>query len=129
MLDPICKTLEYRFQHDTIVDFQTHASAWPFLKPVEKSEAPDYYDHIKFPMGEWELNSAEIIWHKKDAEEWRLKGHIVQCVENLTRNRSVVILNPIRLHYCFLEQEINPHCFVLVGSRKEFKRDFIIELI
>ena len=31
--------------------FQTHASAWPFLKPVEKMEAPDYYDHIKYPMG------------------------------------------------------------------------------
>ena len=30
---------------------QSHASAWPFLKPVDKSEAPDYYDHIKFPMG------------------------------------------------------------------------------
>ncbi|KAL4226662.1 Histone acetyltransferase kat2b [Mactra antiquata] len=29
---------------------KTHASAWPFLKPVEKSEAPDYYDYIKFPM-------------------------------------------------------------------------------
>nr|XP_011432298.2 histone acetyltransferase KAT2A [Crassostrea gigas] len=29
---------------------RSHASAWPFLKPVEKSEAPDYYDHIKFPM-------------------------------------------------------------------------------
>lgn len=30
---------------------QTHAAAWPFQKPVDKSEAPDYYDHIKFPMG------------------------------------------------------------------------------
>lgn len=29
---------------------KTHASAWPFLKPVEKNEAPDYYDHIRFPM-------------------------------------------------------------------------------
>jgi len=27
-----------------------HTSAWPFQKPVDKSEAPDYYDHIKFPM-------------------------------------------------------------------------------
>ncbi|KAK7005041.1 histone acetyltransferase KAT2B [Biomphalaria glabrata] len=29
---------------------KSHASAWPFLKPVDKSEAPDYYDHIRFPM-------------------------------------------------------------------------------
>ncbi|XP_069141489.1 histone acetyltransferase KAT2A-like isoform X2 [Argopecten irradians] len=29
---------------------KSHASSWPFQKPVDKSEAPDYYDHIKFPM-------------------------------------------------------------------------------
>jgi histone acetyltransferase len=29
---------------------KNHNSAWPFLKPVEKEEAPDYYDHIKYPM-------------------------------------------------------------------------------
>lgn len=29
---------------------KNHNSAWPFLKPVDKSEAPDYYDHIKYPM-------------------------------------------------------------------------------
>lgn len=29
---------------------KSHPSAWPFLKPVDKSEAPDYYDHIKYPM-------------------------------------------------------------------------------
>lgn len=29
---------------------KNHSSAWPFQKPVEKAEAPDYYEHIKFPM-------------------------------------------------------------------------------
>lgn len=29
---------------------KTHANAWPFQKPVEKTEALDYYDHIKYPM-------------------------------------------------------------------------------
>lgn len=29
---------------------KNHNSAWPFQKPVDKSEAPDYYDHIKHPM-------------------------------------------------------------------------------
>lgn len=29
---------------------KTHQSAWPFLKPVDKTEVPDYYDHIKYPM-------------------------------------------------------------------------------
>uniref|UniRef100_U5EJ34 histone acetyltransferase n=1 Tax=Corethrella appendiculata TaxID=1370023 RepID=U5EJ34_9DIPT len=27
-----------------------HSSAWPFLKPVNPVEVPDYYDHIKYPM-------------------------------------------------------------------------------
>ena len=34
---------------------KSQASAWPFQKPVEKSEAPDYYDHIKYPMGMYVL--------------------------------------------------------------------------
>ncbi|XP_055547535.1 histone acetyltransferase KAT2A [Wyeomyia smithii] len=27
-----------------------HSAAWPFLKPVNPVEVPDYYDHIKYPM-------------------------------------------------------------------------------
>ncbi|XP_065084860.1 histone acetyltransferase KAT2A [Ochlerotatus camptorhynchus] len=27
-----------------------HSAAWPFLKPVNPAEVPDYYDHIKYPM-------------------------------------------------------------------------------
>ncbi|EZA59369.1 hypothetical protein DMN91_008483 [Ooceraea biroi] len=27
-----------------------HSTAWPFLKPVDKNDVPDYYDHIKYPM-------------------------------------------------------------------------------
>ncbi|XP_041970116.1 histone acetyltransferase KAT2A [Aricia agestis] len=29
---------------------KNHAAAWPFVKPVDKAEVPDYYDHIKYPM-------------------------------------------------------------------------------
>jgi hypothetical protein len=29
---------------------KNHKCAWPFLKPVLRSEVPDYYDHIKYPM-------------------------------------------------------------------------------
>lgn len=35
-----------------VLFLQNHASAWPFQRPVEMTEAPDYYDHIKYPMGE-----------------------------------------------------------------------------
>ncbi|XP_078660310.1 histone acetyltransferase KAT2A-like [Branchiostoma floridae x Branchiostoma belcheri] len=33
-----------------LTQVKNHASAWPFLRPVEKTEAPDYYEHIKYPM-------------------------------------------------------------------------------
>lgn len=29
---------------------KNHEMAWPFQKPVDKIVAPDYYDHIKYPM-------------------------------------------------------------------------------
>ena len=41
----------YMYKNAIFLLPQTHASAWPFLKPVDKAEAPDYYDHIRFPMG------------------------------------------------------------------------------
>uniref|UniRef100_A0A673N540 Histone acetyltransferase n=1 Tax=Sinocyclocheilus rhinocerous TaxID=307959 RepID=A0A673N540_9TELE len=28
----------------------THPDAWPFMEPVKKSEAPDYYEVIRFPI-------------------------------------------------------------------------------
>uniref|UniRef100_A0A7N8YAA7 Histone acetyltransferase n=1 Tax=Mastacembelus armatus TaxID=205130 RepID=A0A7N8YAA7_9TELE len=28
----------------------THPDAWPFMEPVKKSEAPDYYEIIRFPI-------------------------------------------------------------------------------
>nr|KAG5695104.1 hypothetical protein BaRGS_015080 [Batillaria attramentaria] len=40
----------YNSMRTVLQQVKNHASAWPFLKPVEKSEAPDYYDHIKYPM-------------------------------------------------------------------------------
>ncbi|XP_005096521.2 histone acetyltransferase KAT2A isoform X2 [Aplysia californica] len=40
----------YNIVRTILQQVKSHASSWPFLKPVDKSEAPDYYDHIKFPM-------------------------------------------------------------------------------
>ena len=34
------------------LSLQSHPSAWPFMEPVKKSEAPDYYEVIRFPIGE-----------------------------------------------------------------------------
>ena len=33
------------------IQLKAHGSAWPFVKPVDRAEVPDYYDHIKYPMG------------------------------------------------------------------------------
>ncbi|XP_069673616.1 histone acetyltransferase KAT2A [Periplaneta americana] len=35
---------------NVLTTIKNHNAAWPFLKPVDKNEVPDYYDHIKFPM-------------------------------------------------------------------------------
>ncbi|CAH2087898.1 unnamed protein product [Euphydryas editha] len=41
---------------------KNHAAAWPFLKPVDKAEVPDYYDHIKYPMVEKiRINSCLLL--------------------------------------------------------------------
>ncbi|ODM93034.1 Histone acetyltransferase KAT2B [Orchesella cincta] len=29
---------------------KNHHASWPFVKPVDKNEVPDYYDYIQFPM-------------------------------------------------------------------------------
>jgi hypothetical protein len=33
-----------------LMSVRQHTAAWPFLKPVNPLEVPDYYDHIKYPM-------------------------------------------------------------------------------
>ncbi|KFM74930.1 Histone acetyltransferase KAT2B, partial [Stegodyphus mimosarum] len=33
-----------------LTQIKNHSCAWPFQKPVDKAEAPDYYEHIKSPM-------------------------------------------------------------------------------
>lgn len=37
----------------TFLYFQAHKSAWPFVEPVDPTEAPDYYKVIKEPMGKY----------------------------------------------------------------------------
>lgn len=29
---------------------KSHSAAWPFLRPVSTAEAPDYHEHIRYPM-------------------------------------------------------------------------------
>lgn len=40
----------YQALRSVLNQVRNHNSAWPFLKPVDRAEVPDYYDHIKYPM-------------------------------------------------------------------------------
>ncbi|EDV26752.1 uncharacterized protein TRIADDRAFT_22087 [Trichoplax adhaerens] len=35
---------------NSLNQIKNHPSAWPFLEPVDKRDAPDYYDFIKYPI-------------------------------------------------------------------------------
>ncbi|CAG0880499.1 unnamed protein product [Cyprideis torosa] len=42
---------EVQAQMRTVLNqVRQNSSAWPFLKPVDAAEVPDYYEHIKYPM-------------------------------------------------------------------------------
>lgn len=45
---------------EVMARIKDHPSSWPFLKPVNASEVPDYYQVIKDPIGKW-FNELELI--------------------------------------------------------------------
>ncbi|KAJ9569232.1 histone acetyltransferase [Nakaseomyces glabratus] len=47
----------YAAIQNILVELQNHAAAWPFLRPVNKEEVPDYYEFIKEPM---DLSTMEL---------------------------------------------------------------------
>uniref|UniRef100_A0A9J7YJR8 histone acetyltransferase n=1 Tax=Cyprinus carpio carpio TaxID=630221 RepID=A0A9J7YJR8_CYPCA len=42
--------LLYNMLKNLLAQIKTHPDAWPFMEPVKKSEAPDYYEVIRFPI-------------------------------------------------------------------------------
>ncbi|XP_047216025.1 histone acetyltransferase KAT2A-like [Girardinichthys multiradiatus] len=42
--------LLYNLLKNLLAQIKTHPDAWPFMEPVKKSEAPDYYEVIRFPI-------------------------------------------------------------------------------
>ncbi|XP_050452975.1 histone acetyltransferase KAT2A-like [Cataglyphis hispanica] len=40
----------YNTLNSILSSVKKHNTAWPFLKPVDKNDVPDYYDHIIYPM-------------------------------------------------------------------------------
>uniref|UniRef100_A0A3Q2PF57 K(lysine) acetyltransferase 2A n=1 Tax=Fundulus heteroclitus TaxID=8078 RepID=A0A3Q2PF57_FUNHE len=53
----------YNMLKNLLAQIKTHPDAWPFMEPVKKSEAPDYYEVIRFPIGEKEHLFDEITIH------------------------------------------------------------------
>jgi len=51
MSDSLYNTLD-----SVLNSVKKQSTAWPFLEPVDKNDAPDYYDHIIYPMGELKKN-------------------------------------------------------------------------
>nr|XP_023665042.1 histone acetyltransferase KAT2A isoform X3 [Paramormyrops kingsleyae] len=50
-----CKELKdpdllYNILKNLLAQIKTHPDAWPFMEPVKKAEAPDYYEIIRFPI-------------------------------------------------------------------------------
>ena len=41
---------------EVVAKIRAHPSSWPFLKPVDRREVPDYYEVIKDPIGMWNLD-------------------------------------------------------------------------
>nr|XP_015217600.1 PREDICTED: histone acetyltransferase KAT2A [Lepisosteus oculatus] len=42
--------LLYNMLKNLLAQIKTHPDAWPFMEPVKKTEAPDYYEFIRFPI-------------------------------------------------------------------------------
>ncbi|XP_029102881.1 histone acetyltransferase KAT2A isoform X3 [Scleropages formosus] len=50
-----CKELKdpdmlHNMLKNLLAQIKTHPDAWPFMEPVKKAEAPDYYEIIRFPI-------------------------------------------------------------------------------
>lgn len=50
-----CKELKdpdllYNILKNLLAQIRTHPDAWPFIEPVKKAEAHDYYEIIRFPI-------------------------------------------------------------------------------
>uniref|UniRef100_A0A674CXI1 histone acetyltransferase n=1 Tax=Salmo trutta TaxID=8032 RepID=A0A674CXI1_SALTR len=40
----------YNMLKNLLAQVKTHPDSWPFMEPVKKTEAPDYYEIIRFPI-------------------------------------------------------------------------------
>lgn len=67
-----------------------HDAAWPFLKPVDKIDVPDYYDHIKFPMGEFKesIYFSDIAYVSMQI---RIIKRVCLCVKEYNVDRGLKV--------------------------------------
>lgn len=54
---------DYEALKKLVKQMQGHKSAWPFMEPVDPTEAPDYYKVIKEPMGKQTTDDSYTIYY------------------------------------------------------------------
>ena len=70
---------------------KTHQSAWPFQKPVDKTEAPDYYVVIKHPM------DLKLMTDKQKKGHYTERAAFVEDMQRIFNNCRVY--NDIETEY------------------------------
>lgn len=74
------KSTMYEFLRPLLTELQNHASAWPFLEPVNVNDVPDYKTIIKHPM------DLQTIDQKLERDEY-------ENVDNFKRDVQLVFDN------------------------------------
>ncbi|XP_051872538.1 histone acetyltransferase KAT2B isoform X2 [Pristis pectinata] len=54
----------YNTLKNILQQVKSHQSAWPFMEPVKKTDAPGYYEVIRFPMEELQQQMT-LFWTKQ----------------------------------------------------------------
>ena len=75
-----------------ITELIAHPRAWPFLKPVNEKEVPDYYQIIKHPMGK-SSHFSTTVWTHFFAQIWARSSQRFPITNTPTSKSSLTMCN------------------------------------
>jgi len=96
---------DYELLKKLLRSIQQHKNAWPFLRPVDERQVPDYYQVIKEPM---DLSTVESKLNKEGYPNLtKFIGDITQIFDNChyyndSKSSIVVCANNLENHFVFL---------------------------
>jgi len=100
------RTSFFRQCQNTLKLLNNHSSSWPFKKPVNLDDVPDYSDYIKNPM------DLETMEHKLESRKYyRSKEAFIKDVQLIIDNAKTYN-KPTTIYYRYavnLEEYIKPH--------------------